>query len=154
MGVINRMNLCSHMDHIKLVRLPESVDGCEECIASGQSWVHLRICLECGHVGCSEDSPGAHAKQHTGSERTSDHSFSRARGGMGLVLFGRDRDAGTSSHGQECHSTLSLRREATCRLMTHDHQGELRNGDRALCGMTGADRPTNNSVNTPSHSTF
>jgi Zn-finger in ubiquitin-hydrolases and other protein len=52
------------MDHIKLARLPESVDGCEECIASGQSWAHLRICLECGYVGCSEDSPGAHAKQH------------------------------------------------------------------------------------------
>ena len=58
------MNLCNHMDHVKLVRLPDSVDGCEECLAAGQGWLHLRICLECGHIGCSDDSPGSHAKTH------------------------------------------------------------------------------------------
>ncbi|MFG2073314.1 monovalent cation:H+ antiporter, CPA1 family [Nonomuraea maritima] len=39
-------------------------DGCEECLASGGRWVHLRRCLECGHVGCCDSSPGKHATQH------------------------------------------------------------------------------------------
>jgi hypothetical protein len=71
------------------------------------------------------------------------------------VLFGWDRGAGTVSHEQECHSTFSLRKAATCRLMTHGHQGEPRNGNRSLCGVTCARvyRQTN-SVNTPVHADF
>jgi uncharacterized UBP type Zn finger protein len=38
--------------------------GCVECLASGGDWVHLRLCLECGHVGCCDNSPGRHATQH------------------------------------------------------------------------------------------
>jgi hypothetical protein len=60
------MNLCSHQDHIKLSRLPESVDGCMDCLAEGGKWLHLRICLECGHVGCCDDSPRRHATTHAG----------------------------------------------------------------------------------------
>lgn len=37
---------------------------CEECIASGLQWVHLRICRTCGHVGCCDSSPGKHATGH------------------------------------------------------------------------------------------
>jgi uncharacterized UBP type Zn finger protein len=55
---------CTHLDHVRVTELPESVDGCEECLASGGKWVHLRICLECGHVGCCDDSPGRHASAH------------------------------------------------------------------------------------------
>jgi hypothetical protein len=58
------MNLCTHRDHIKLARLPDEVDGCRECIAAGTPWLHLRICLECGHVGCCDDSPWRHATLH------------------------------------------------------------------------------------------
>jgi len=47
-----------------VTRLPESVDGCEDCLASGGVWLHLRICLECGHVGCCDDSPARHATAH------------------------------------------------------------------------------------------
>lgn len=61
------MNLCGHRDHIKIARLPEVVDGCEECLAAGRPWLHLRICLECGHVGCCDDSPGRHATAHASS---------------------------------------------------------------------------------------
>ena len=38
--------------------------GCEECLATGGRWVHLRLCLTCGHVGCCDDSPGRHASKH------------------------------------------------------------------------------------------
>ncbi len=41
--------------------------GCEECLKTGQVWVHLRLCLSCGHVGCCESSPGKHAQAHARS---------------------------------------------------------------------------------------
>lgn len=55
---------CTHRDHVHLTRLPDAVDGCEDCLASGGRWVHLRICLECGHVGCCDSSPDRHASAH------------------------------------------------------------------------------------------
>ena len=55
---------CTHLDHIHITELPASVDGCEDCLASGGEWLHLRICLECGHVGCCDDSPNQHATKH------------------------------------------------------------------------------------------
>jgi uncharacterized UBP type Zn finger protein len=60
---------CSHRDHVKLSALPESVPGCEECLASGEPWLHLRVCLECGHVGCCDDSPNRHATAHANATR-------------------------------------------------------------------------------------
>ena len=61
------MPRCTHLDHVLLTSLPESVDGCEDCLASGGKWLHLRLCLECGHVGCCDDSPNKHATAHSGS---------------------------------------------------------------------------------------
>ena len=58
------MAACTHLDHVLIRELPERVAGCEECLASGGRWLHLRICLECGHVGCCDDSPGQHASAH------------------------------------------------------------------------------------------
>jgi Zn-finger in ubiquitin-hydrolases and other protein len=58
------MVLCRHRDHIQVLELPERVAGCEDCLAAGQPWLHLRICLECGHVGCCDDSPHRHATEH------------------------------------------------------------------------------------------
>ena len=55
---------CSHLDTIEITELPESVAGCEDCLAEGGAWLHLRICLECGTVGCCDDSPGRHATAH------------------------------------------------------------------------------------------
>ena len=55
---------CTHLDHVHVTQLPEAVDGCEECLQEGHGWVHLRICLECGHVGCCDSSPGKHASAH------------------------------------------------------------------------------------------
>jgi uncharacterized UBP type Zn finger protein len=55
---------CTHLDHIKITELPESVPGCEDCLANGTGWLHLRLCLECGRVGCCDSSPGQHASKH------------------------------------------------------------------------------------------
>ncbi len=43
---------------------PRTPDGCEECLASGDGWVHLRLCEECGHVGCCDSSKNKHATKH------------------------------------------------------------------------------------------
>ena len=53
---------CSHLDHIRITRTDK--DYCEECVKTGDSWVHLRLCLECGHVGCCDDSRNRHATKH------------------------------------------------------------------------------------------
>ena len=41
-----------------------SAQGCQECLAEGARWVHLRLCMTCGHVGCCDSSPGRHATHH------------------------------------------------------------------------------------------
>ena len=53
---------CSHLGTIRDVR--PSADGCEECLRMGDTWVHLRMCLECGHVGCCDSSKNKHATKH------------------------------------------------------------------------------------------
>jgi uncharacterized UBP type Zn finger protein len=55
---------CTHRDQVEVTELPESVEGCEDCLATGDPWLHLRICLSCGHVGCCDDSPNRHATAH------------------------------------------------------------------------------------------
>lgn len=41
-----------------------SDEGCHECLQIGGTWVHLRMCLQCGHVGCCDQSPNKHATAH------------------------------------------------------------------------------------------
>ncbi len=59
------MTTCNHLDTINVRQLPESVAGCDECLRDGGVWLHLRICLGCGHVGCCNDSPNRHATAHS-----------------------------------------------------------------------------------------
>jgi uncharacterized UBP type Zn finger protein len=61
------MTICTHLDQVTITELPEAVDGCEDCLAAGGTWLHLRICLSCGHVGCCDDSPNRHATAHAGA---------------------------------------------------------------------------------------
>jgi uncharacterized UBP type Zn finger protein len=56
------MAACKHLNQIRDVT--PSADGCEDCLKIGASWVHLRLCLECGHVGCCDSSPNRHATKH------------------------------------------------------------------------------------------
>ena len=58
------MATCTHLNHVLITDLPESVEGCEDCLLTGDPWLHLRICLECGHVGCCDGSPHRHATAH------------------------------------------------------------------------------------------
>ena len=53
---------CPHVTALKPV--PARTQGCEECLKLGSSWVHLRLCLTCGHVGCCDSSPNGHATKH------------------------------------------------------------------------------------------
>ncbi|NJM07477.1 UBP-type zinc finger domain-containing protein [Candidatus Gracilibacteria bacterium] len=53
---------CTHTDQIQDVTA--SADGCEDCLKIGGRWVHLRMCLTCGHVGCCDSSPNKHATKH------------------------------------------------------------------------------------------
>jgi uncharacterized UBP type Zn finger protein len=54
---------CTHLDEIREVT-PRTPNGCEECLQTGSWWVHLRLCLTCGHVGCCDSSPNKHATKH------------------------------------------------------------------------------------------
>jgi Zn-finger in ubiquitin-hydrolases and other protein len=56
--------VCRHLDEIAVRELPASVAGCEDCLRTGGKWLHLRICLVCGHVACCDDSPNRHATAH------------------------------------------------------------------------------------------
>ena len=58
------MRQCTHQDQIDEAVQPRTPGGCEECLASGSRWVHLRLCLTCGHVGCCDSSPNRHATRH------------------------------------------------------------------------------------------
>ena len=53
---------CSHLDMIHDVS--PSADGCEDCLKIGGRWVHLRMCMTCGHAGCCDSSPNRHATAH------------------------------------------------------------------------------------------
>ena len=59
---------CTHLDSIEILELPESVEGCEDCLAAGTPWFHLRICLSCGKVGCCDSSPEQHASKHAAAD--------------------------------------------------------------------------------------
>jgi len=64
---------CSHLDTIADVA--PSADGCEDCLAIGSGWVHLRMCMSCGKVGCCDNSPNRHATAHA---RESGHPIIRS----------------------------------------------------------------------------
>jgi uncharacterized UBP type Zn finger protein len=53
---------CTHLDAVKTDR--RNTNGCEECLKTGDTWVHLRLCRTCGHVGCCDDSKNRHARKH------------------------------------------------------------------------------------------
>lgn len=57
---------CAHLASIKHVE-PRTPAGCEECLALGDRWVHLRLCMSCGHVGCCDNSKNKHARKHFSS---------------------------------------------------------------------------------------
>lgn len=58
---------CTHLHMIREVT--PSASGCEDCLRTGDTWVHLRLCLTCGHVGCCDQSSNQHATKHFGADQ-------------------------------------------------------------------------------------
>ena len=103
--------ICTHLDHVRVTQLPESVDGCEDCLATGGLWLHLRICLECGHVGCCDDSPNRHAIGARARDEPPDHPLARA--GRGLVAGAsstRSRMLHPGRAGHDAHPAVAAAR--------------------------------------------
>ena len=69
------MSECPHMLSVPIPEPEGRTAGCEECLAIGQRWVHLRKCLTCGHVGCCDQSIGKHATAHA---RATGHTVIRS----------------------------------------------------------------------------
>jgi uncharacterized UBP type Zn finger protein len=57
------MAACAHLDLIQEIE-PQTPTSCTACMATGDEWVHLRLCLGCGFVGCCDSSPNRHATEH------------------------------------------------------------------------------------------
>jgi len=68
------MAICKHLDQAGDV-VPTPANGCAECLESGGTWMHLRMCATCGHVGCCDSSPARHASSHA---RTATHPLVRS----------------------------------------------------------------------------
>jgi uncharacterized UBP type Zn finger protein len=69
------VTVCAHLDQVRLTELPASIAGCEECLKTGDRWVHLRMCAACGKIGCCDSSPNRHASRHG---REAGHAIARS----------------------------------------------------------------------------
>jgi Zn-finger in ubiquitin-hydrolases and other protein len=67
--------ICTHTESINLIELPDKIAGCEDCLAIGGRWVHLRMCQSCGRIGCCDSSPNRHASAHA---RDAAHPIARS----------------------------------------------------------------------------
>lgn len=56
-------NACSHVENLESLKISK-VDYCEECVKTGDSWVHLRVCQTCGKTHCCDSSSNQHASKH------------------------------------------------------------------------------------------
>ncbi len=81
--------VCEHVREIRDVA-PDSWEGCRECLAAGDEWVQLRMCMSCGHVGCSDSSKNRHARRHW--ERTHHPIIRSAERGEDWMWCYPDRD--------------------------------------------------------------
>ena len=104
------MPICTHLDTVNVTQLPYEVDGCEDCLAIGGLWLHLRICLECGHVGCCDDSPNRHATAHAPCHDAPAHPLARAGRGLVVVLHGRGGPAHPDRAGHDADPAVAAAR--------------------------------------------
>jgi hypothetical protein len=66
---------CTHLDQIELFEPAGAIAGCEECLKTGDRWVHLRLCQTCGLIACCDSSPNQHASKHAAA---SGHPIARS----------------------------------------------------------------------------
>lgn len=55
---------CGHLDQVQYLAPDGEIAGCPQCMAVGDTWVHLRMCQKCGQIGCCDSSPNRHATAH------------------------------------------------------------------------------------------
>ena len=55
---------CTHTDQINLDAKAATLEGCEECLKTGDTWVQVRMCMTCGRTGCCDSSKNTHARKH------------------------------------------------------------------------------------------
>jgi uncharacterized UBP type Zn finger protein len=79
---------CTHMDALEPVE-PKSPDSCLSCVEMGDTWVNLRLCLTCGHVGCCDNSKNQHASKHAAENWTPDHPVVPAGRKVAVLLPAR-----------------------------------------------------------------
>src|SRR5436309_8770082 len=77
---------CSHLDQIREEIRPKTPEGCEECLKMGDDWIHLRLCLSCGHVGCCDQSKNRHATKQLPRHPAPAHPVGRGGRGLAVVL--------------------------------------------------------------------
>ena len=66
----DRQNRTPHCSHTRRARaVTPGTEGCEDCLRIGDTWVHLRVCMTCGHVGCCDSSKNKHATVHCRATR-------------------------------------------------------------------------------------
>ena len=122
------MARCRHRAHIKIAKLPEFVAGCEDCLVEGTLWLHLRICLECGHVGCCDNSPARHTTAHANaSGHPVIRSSNRVRSGAGATSTGPRCSLRGWRGGQQSRSHL---------LVDKDQAAKARSRTSAFIDMT------------------
>ncbi len=78
------MSACTHLSHIH--KVSPNTNGCEECLKMGDTWVHLRLCMECGHVGLLRLLKEQTRHETFSPSETSDYAVHRTRGKLGMVL--------------------------------------------------------------------
>ena len=66
---VDLSNACEHVTAEMPRHVKRPTPGCEDCLKIGGQWVHLRICLTCGHVGCCDNSPNRHATKHNAATK-------------------------------------------------------------------------------------
>ena len=62
------MAKCTHLDQVQYLAPEGDIAGCEECLKTGDRWVHLRMCQVCGKIGCCDSSPNRHASKHAAQD--------------------------------------------------------------------------------------
>ena len=94
-------------------------EGCDECLRLGTPWVHLRLCLSCGHVGCCDSSPGRHATKHA---HHTDHPVAASfEPGEVWAVLRRSDDGGRAGAGAAVLAGLrQARPEGGAEMTDHD----------------------------------
>ena len=103
---------CTHTEQIR--HLKPKTHSCEECVKMGDTWVHLRLCEICGHVGCCDSSKNKHATKHFRATKTPHREVHRARRVTGSGAMRRRSDVWKRDEGSQGLSFFSPQAALPC----------------------------------------